>query len=57
VLNQVLFVEYTSSEGGHLVREEAAVGRSAVLENLLQFLVIRNWLEMRPCIPANNIDY
>lgn len=57
VLNQVLFVEYASSESGHLDREEAAVGRSAVLESLLQFLVIRNWLEIRLYIPANNIDY
>lgn len=57
MLNQVLFVEYASSECGHLEREEAAVGRSAVLESLLQFLVIRNWLEMRLSIPANNTDY
>lgn len=60
VLNQVLFVEHASSESGHLERAEAAVGRAAVLGRLLQFLVIRNWLEMRLYIPANfysNIDY
>jgi len=50
-------IEYAASENGHPEGMGAAVDRLAALESLLQFLVIRNWLEMKICIPANYFDY